>query len=124
MIEIKNRIGDEKGSKNSFKPDIIAVHDFEILVIEIKPKYSSSDQEKLLSFLVDPDRISAFWHEVELRRLVNDRGTQLQESNHSFIIHGALAYRGLPAQPCPLWQFVQDDSGEFRRFSPCPASLE
>ena len=49
VIEIKDSFVKEKGSKGSYKPDLVCANSKFIILIECKPVYSFSDKEKLLS---------------------------------------------------------------------------
>ncbi len=52
VVEIKKEKDQDKGSKGSFKPDLVAKNSQEILVIECKPKYDKEDEEKLKQVLI------------------------------------------------------------------------
>ena len=60
-IEIKESNHFDKGSKGSFKPDLVAIDRNNFLIIECKPKYDFNDKKKLESVLFDnkmPPRVS------------------------------------------------------------------
>lgn len=109
VIEIKQDHENNSGSKNSFKPDLVAYKENQIRVFEIKPKYSESDEVKLISFLRDERRIASFWAEIEARSI----SKQIDELNNvaNIEIQGALVYRGLPNALNLLWVHAETPEG-------------
>ena len=72
VVEIKKERNQDKGSKGSFKPDLIAKNSQEILVIECKPKYDEDDEEKLNQVLASNKRQQLFIEELLQRKLITE----------------------------------------------------
>ncbi len=72
VIEIKNPTGD-KGSKYSYKPDLIAyrLEDNAFCIVECKPEYNEGDYEKIVSVLSSKERKTAFYNELSQYRIFN-----------------------------------------------------
>lgn len=72
VIEIKEPTGD-KGSRNSYKPDLIAyrIEDNAFCIIECKPAYNEDDYEKIISVLSSNERKKAFYNELTQYRILN-----------------------------------------------------
>lgn len=109
VIEIKQDHDKNSGSKNSFKPDLVAFKENQLRVFEIKPTFSESDELKLLSFLQDEKRIASFWAELDSRRI-----TQVIDARDNFStiqIQGALVFRGISRPSDFLWVHVETPDG-------------
>lgn len=107
LIEIKNLIGDVKGSKSSFKPDLVAYLDSEILVVEIKPRFSPSDLKKLQEVSSDVNRQNAFWSEIQTRDLKSPDGTPLWSFREKIAIRPSLCFRGEPLRNINVTQICE-----------------
>ena len=70
VVEIKKERNQDKGSKGSFKPDLIAKNSQEILVVECKPKYDRDDEQKLNQVLANKKRQQLFIEELLQRKLI------------------------------------------------------
>ena len=70
-IEIKESNHFDKGSKGSFKPDLVAIDRNNFLIIECKPKYDFNDKKKLESVLFDNKRKKNFYKEILQRKLIH-----------------------------------------------------
>ena len=68
VLEIADPSVLSKGSKGSFKPDLVAfcAKRQKVIIIECKPEFSSSDVEKLLK-TVDKNRLGLFSQELRQR---------------------------------------------------------
>jgi hypothetical protein len=82
VIEIKDDLAKEKGSRRSFKPDLIVANDSFFLVIECKPLDSKADELKLMEVDSSPARRRALYREVTQRGIFERRG--LMNSYRSF----------------------------------------
>ena len=78
VVEIKKEKNQNKGSKGSFKPDLVAKDSKEILVVECKPKYDKDDEEKLNQVLIKKKRQQLFVEELLQRRLINESEKNLK----------------------------------------------
>ena len=78
VVEIKKEKNQNKGSKGSFKPDLVAKDSKEILVVECKPKYDKDDEEKLNQVLIEKKRQQLFIEELLQRRLINESEKNLK----------------------------------------------
>lgn len=64
VIEIKQSLGN-KGSKNSYKPDLFVYGLGTFYIIECKPAFDYSDCEKIWDILNSVNRIDALYEECE-----------------------------------------------------------
>ena len=93
VVEIKSGNG-FRGSFESYKPDLLAIKDGFIYIIECKPKFDKGDCEKINDVLSSPDRIRNFYNELAQYKLLknNDINYSLEDfSNH---LIGVLAFSG------------------------------
>ena len=70
VLEIKDVNYLDNGSKGSFKPDLVTINSNNIIIIECKPKYDSSDKDKLLSVLFDDNRKFLLYEQLNQRNLL------------------------------------------------------
>jgi hypothetical protein len=108
VLEIKSKVGVEKGSRGSYKPDLVAVSLNKLLIVEIKPSYSANDDAKLIRTLTDDNRIASLWFEVENRSLKDAVGNKIAERKAEFELQAALAYAGEFRPVESLWSFVHN----------------
>lgn len=111
VIEIKDPLYAGKGSKGALKPDLIARKDLTVLIIELKPRFSKSDLHKLLQLLSSPNRINAFWNEIEQRDIRLKDGMSINQLASSAKVEGALGFSGPPGNLQGLRAFLVDPSG-------------
>lgn len=107
LIEIKNQIGEAKGSKFSFKPDLVAYLERQILVVEIKPRFSQSDLKKLQEFSSVESRQNAFWSEIQTRDLAAPDGSRLWLSREKIVVRPSLCFRGEPLPHLDVTQICE-----------------
>ena len=69
VIEIKNPTG-EKGSRDAYKPDLVAYKDEMFFIIECKPKYDLGDDIKLHNVLSSQDRLFFLYRELRQYKLL------------------------------------------------------
>lgn len=69
VIEIKSDTNSSRGSKGSFKPDLIARRDRYLLLCECKPYFDPSDVEKLHSVLESTTRVELLRTEMAQRNI-------------------------------------------------------
>jgi hypothetical protein len=108
VLEIKSQVGDERGSRDSYKPDLVAVSLNQLLIVEIKPSYSANDDAKLIRTLTVENRIASLWSEVENRSLKDAAGNKIAERKAEFELRAALAYAGEFWPVESLWSFVHN----------------
>mgnify|MGYP001174585097 CR=1 FL=1 len=70
VLEIKDSSYSDKGSKGSFKPDLITINSQNIVIIECKPKFDNNDKEKLESILFNEDRKLLLYEQLNQRNLL------------------------------------------------------
>lgn len=117
VIEIKSRIGTTKGSKDSFKPDLIAVRAHQLLILEVKPHHSESDRLKLEAVLDDQSRQEAMWAEFEGRSLRDQDGQLLAQRRGELQLVVALAHGDKPVLMDRVSSFTWT-GGTFRERGP------
>jgi len=78
VLEIKDVNYLDKGSKGSFKPDLVTINSKNIIIIECKPKYDNNDKDKLLSVLFDNNRKLLLYEQLNQRKLL------IKSSFHEF----------------------------------------
>lgn len=105
VIEIKNPTG-EKGSRNAYKPDIVAYKEGEFYIIECKPKYDLGDDMKLHNILSSHDRLFLFYRELQQYKLL--KKANYNETFNMFVSHinGMLANSETYKRECILKQLV------------------
>tara|TARA_B110000444_G_C18810630_1_gene582388 strand:- start:245 stop:736 length:492 start_codon:yes stop_codon:yes gene_type:complete len=84
VIEIKDVNNLSKGSKGSYKPDLVAVSDLYLVIIECKPDYNSDDEKKLLIIKNDIERKKMLYEELRQRNLFYMNGKKLKFADFSF----------------------------------------
>lgn len=112
VIEIKDEIGNKKGSHNAFKPDLLVSNDTFFGIVEIKPNYSQQDHDKLELILNSNLRLANLFEELLSRSLLKRNGLENAYPNiNTFISKTAavLAYSGLPERDEICYQLVFND---------------
>jgi hypothetical protein len=71
VVEIKDPALSDKGSRGSYKPDLVALRSDELFVFEVKPGFSSKDYKKLVSIADSKPRQEALTAELVSRGLLN-----------------------------------------------------
>lgn len=93
VIEIKNSTGD-KGSKFSYKPDLVAYKNNIFYIIECKPEYDADDNMKINDILLSENRLKYFYMEMTQYRLFDRIGYYPNFSIFKNSIEGILAFSG------------------------------
>ena len=70
VIEIKSGFNLEKGSRGSYKPDLVAFDNNFFYVIECKPNYCKEDIVKLNQVLSSEERLKSLYVELVQRNLI------------------------------------------------------
>ena len=105
VIEIRDPLFKGKGSKGSFKPDLIAWKDRLLMVLELKPSYSQSDRRKINLVLQSPDRINSLWESLIERNIDLGPEGMVAVARHGSKVVGGLGYGGEPVSHPELWRF-------------------
>lgn len=109
VIEIRDPTHTGKGSKGSYKPDLVAWHDSKLFVIELKPQFDQPDRDKVNSVLDSPERISSLWQSLIQRNItLGDYGT-INDVRDSTRLVGGLGYGGAEVEHPELWRFFVND---------------
>lgn len=97
VIEIKKPSGD-KGSKDSYKPDLIAyrLKDSAFCIVECKPKYNEGDYEKICSVLASAERKNAFYHELKQYQIINRVNYTKDFAYFDSTLFGIISFSGDP----------------------------
>jgi len=74
VLEIKDPVLKEKGSKGAFKPDLIAYKEGQIIIIECKAKFDIRDQEKLMKVKKCIKRKEMIFNEIVGRSIFKRNG--------------------------------------------------
>ena len=108
VLEIKAGNGVAKGSLGSFKPDLVAFRESTVLVIEIKPRFTKSDVDKVADFMSSKSRQDNFVLELEQRGVL-EAGSPL---GNLITFEGAIAYAGAAGDALGLTTFLWEGSHE------------
>lgn len=92
VIEIKDPSFVDKGSKNAYKPDLVAFKNNNFFIIECKPQYDLGDYDKLKSILSSNERLHAFYNELTQRGLLRKNNINLSFNYFKSNIFGVLSY--------------------------------
>ena len=117
VIEIKLNHGLAKGSKDSYKPDLMAIRRDQLMLFEIKPGYSQNDFEKLEAILNSQQRIQSLWNEIRERKLRDSKGDFLHSELERTDIQCALAYAAPAKRVTKVWTFLFEN-GSFIEIEP------
>lgn len=109
VIEIRDPLFSGKGSKGSFKPDLIAWKDHLLMIIELKPSFSRSDRRKINSVLQSPGRIASLWESLIERNIDLGPDGMISDARHGSKVVGGLGYGGEPVSHPELWGFHLND---------------
>lgn len=114
VIEISSPSVTEKGSKGSFKPDLIAVRrsDWVMTIIECKPAYSQPDVQKLAEAIL-PDRLKLLYRELNQRGIPRRLNWPIPESGLVVEkIRPCVAYFGTSRAGANIAQIVFSQNGD------------
>lgn len=94
VIEVKSGTNDDKGSRDAYKPDLIAFNQDFFLIIECKPVYCGKDIDKLEEILGSEKRINSLFEELRQRGCLSSIGYKGDKETFRMNIKGAHAYSG------------------------------
>ena len=79
VIEIKSEESVTKGSRTSFKPDLVVATQDLIMIVECKPEFNEADVSKLNEISASGTRLRALVNEIRQRRCLERRDHCLAE---------------------------------------------
>jgi hypothetical protein len=115
VIEVKSGTNNERGSRNVFKPDLIAATDLSIVLVECKPRFSQEDVDKLRSIRDDQQRRTALVEELRQRRVLesNDLGSSYREALAiDQALRFAIAFEGSRVDLSDIYSLVLESNGD------------
>lgn len=112
VLEIRDPENLERGSKKSFKPDLVFLLARTIFIVEIKPAFSLADHRKQLELVQSRERIDMFWLELKLRKVSAPPFGNVYANRKSFEIGAALAFEGT-MEPDPILWLICGTRGRF-----------
>lgn len=92
VVEIKSGTNITKGSKDAFKPDLVAFNDKSILIIECKPTFNLDDVNKLYEILDSELRLKAFYDALKERNLLKKIQESLSFDEFKNLVQGGISY--------------------------------
>jgi hypothetical protein len=98
-VEIKDPQKTDKGSKGSFKPDLVVANSNHLVIVECKPGYNSHDEMKLLEIDANQKRLLQFYDEIDQRGILLRRKLLADYSNFEIFskkVRYCLAHSGRP----------------------------
>jgi len=109
VIEIRDPLFRGKGSKGSFKPDLIAWNDYLLAIIELKPTFSQSDRNKVNGVLQSPERIASLWESLIERNINLGAFGKIADVQGKSKVVGGLGYGGKLVEHPEVWRFYVID---------------
>lgn len=111
VIEIRDPNFHGKGSKGSYKPDLIAWSEYKLFIIELKPTFNSSDLNKVTQVLTSPERIESLWESLIERNIEIGEIGPIAEAKHKTEVVGGLGYGGQRKNHPVIWRFFVEPGG-------------
>ena len=105
VIEIRDPMYKGKGSKGSYKPDLIAWNDSKLFIIELKPLFNRPDRDKVNGVLNSPERVGSLWECLIQRNIAVGRYGKISEVRSESRVVGGLGYGGTRVEHPELWRF-------------------
>jgi hypothetical protein len=118
VVEIKAPNRTEKGSKGTYKPDLIAYRKGVLLLVECKPVHDEGDAQKLRGILMDSSRCQELITELVQRNILNRHQIKVAIDELQSGIRGALAHAGSVLPMVDLVVISLDDRTGCGRFYP------
>lgn len=109
VIEIRDPTYKGKGSKGSYKPDLIAWYDSKLVIIELKPLFNQPDRDKVNKVLNSPERTKSLWESLIQRNISLGKFGKIVEVKSNSVVVGGLGYGGIRADHPELWRFFVKD---------------
>lgn len=111
VIEIRDPNYSGKGSKGSYKPDLIGWKMNTLIIIELKPTFSKIDRDKVNEVLNSKPRLESLWEAILQRKIQIHEDTESSNFKEHGQVVGGLGYGGKPVEHPELWRFFVDTSG-------------
>ena len=108
VIEIKLPCGD-KGSKDAFKPDLVAYKNNLFYIVECKPAYNEGDRQKILSVLNSTNRLNNFYDELAQYDLLHRVEYCGAKVGFGKSVKGILAFSGAPGPDIEIQKLIVID---------------
>jgi len=109
VIEIRDPMNKGKGSKGSYKPDLIAWRESNLAIIELKPRFNRPDRDKVNEVLRSPERIGSLWESLIQRNISLGKFGKVSEVQRDSRVVGGLGYGGTKVEHPELWRFFVKD---------------
>lgn len=109
VIEIRDPAHKGKGSKGSYKPDLVAWKDSKLAIIELKPSFNQPDRAKVNEVLTSPERTKSLWESLIQRNITLGNFGQISDVQSSSKVVGGLGYGGTKVEHPELWRFFVKD---------------
>lgn len=97
VIEIKSSTHKDKGSRSSFKPDLVVAAPRHLLLVECKPEFDGDDVDKLLEISQSAPRRQSLVEEIRQRRSLERHNHSLAQLSNDFLsrqIRCCISYSG------------------------------
>ena len=108
VIEIKLPSGD-KGSRDAYKPDLIAFKEGIFYIVECKPEFDAGDRIKIIDVLESKERLHNFYTELEQYQLIKKTGYHGTSNEFCSAVKGILAFSGSIGPHCELQKLIVAD---------------
>lgn len=105
VIEIKQPSGD-KGSRDAYKPDLIAYKNGLFYIVECKPGFDHGDLIKINDVLSSEDRLTNFYNELAQYQLLRKVGYRQSIETFMHSVEGVLAFSGDEGPTCNLHKLI------------------
>jgi len=109
VIEIKDPLYLGRGSKGSYKPDLIAWHKSNLFIIELKPSFNQQDRNKINKVLNSRERIGSLWESLVQRNINLGENGKISDVKSNTKVVGGLGYGGRKVEHPELWRFFVKD---------------
>jgi hypothetical protein len=114
VIEIKSDQNTQRGSRTSFKPDLVVATNDHLLIVECKPEFDKSDVSKLREIASTEARLHAMIQEIRQRKSLERRDHNLASLKDDELIHRTrlfVAYSGNAHPVDEIYSLVFNGSG-------------
>ena len=109
VIEIRDPLHKGKGSKGSYKPDLIAWHEANLIIIELKPTFNQPDRNKVNEVLKSEERIRSLWESLIQRNITLGEHGKISDVKGNSRVVGGVGYGGEKVEHPELWRFFVKD---------------
>lgn len=109
VVEIKSGFNQDKGSKDSYKPDLVAFKSDIIYIIECKPLYDYGDFTKIQEVICSNERITSFYNELRQRRILQKIQYNADFETFGRSLKGILAYSGTSVDNADIGHIIIQD---------------